>query len=45
VKPRDLRSNDKKVLALKKAYEQRYPTGFLVRQRGEDAPADKDKGP
>ena len=44
VKPRDLRSNDKKVLALKKAYEQRYPTGFLVRQRGEGAPADKDKG-
>lgn len=44
VKPRDLRSNDKKVLALKKAYEQRYPSGVLVRQRGEDAPADKDKG-
>jgi len=43
VKPRDLRSNDKKVLALKKAYEQRYSTGFLVRQRGEGAPADKDK--
>ena len=44
VKPRDLRSNDKKVLALKKSYEQRYPNGCLVRQRGERAPADKDKG-
>ncbi len=43
VKPRDLRSNDTKVLGLKKAYEQRYPNGYFVRQRGEDAPADKDK--
>ena len=35
VKPRDLRSNDTKVLALKKAYEQRYPNGYFVRRRGE----------
>jgi hypothetical protein len=43
VKPRDLRSNDKKVLALKRAYEQRYPNGYFVRQRGEVVNADKDK--
>ena len=43
VKPRDLRSNDKRVLNLKKLSEQRYPTGYLVTKRGEKAPADKDK--
>lgn len=43
VKPRDLRSNDRRVLNLKRAYEQKYPTGYFVRQRGEDRPADKDK--
>ena len=32
VKARDLRSNDKFVLALKKAYEQRYPAKILTRQ-------------
>jgi len=43
VKPRDLRSNDRRVLALKRAYEQRYPAGYLTTKRGEEAPADKDK--
>lgn len=43
VKPRDLRSNDKKVLALKKAFEQRYPDGAFLSKRGEVAPAGKDK--
>lgn len=35
VKARDLRSNDKAVLALKKAYEQFYPDGYFVTKRGE----------
>lgn len=43
VKPRDLRSNDKRVLNLKKLYEQRYPAGYFVTKRGEVPPADKDK--
>lgn len=43
VKPRDLRSNDKRVLALKKLYDQKYPRGYLITKRGEGAPADKDK--
>jgi hypothetical protein len=43
VKPRDLRSNDKRVLALKKLYEQKYPQGYLMTKRGEQAPANKDK--
>jgi AIPR protein len=43
VKPRDLRSNDRRVLSLKKAYEQKYPTGYFVSQRGETPPADRDK--
>lgn len=43
VKPRDLRSNDKRVLALKRLYEQRYPQGSLLTQRGLAAPASKDK--
>ncbi len=42
VKPRDLRSNDKRVLGLKKSYEQRYPRGYLITKRGEEAPADRD---
>ena len=44
VKPRDLRSNDKRVLALKKLYEQKYPQGCLTTKRGEQASANKDKG-
>ncbi len=35
VKARDLRSNDKSVLALKKAYENRYPDGYFKTKRGE----------
>ncbi len=42
VKPRDLRSNDKRVLALKKAYEGAYPSGYMITKRGEDRPADRD---
>ena len=37
VKARDLRSNDKYVLALKKSYEQRYTDGYFVTKRGEIA--------
>ena len=44
VKPRDLRSNDKRVLSLKKTFEQKYSIGYMLTQRGEIAPADKDKG-
>ena len=43
VKPRDLRSNDKRVLMLKKQFEQRYTNGYFVTKRGEQAPASKDK--
>jgi len=43
VKARDLRSNSKQVLKLKKAYEQQYPNGFFATKRGETVPADKDK--
>ena len=42
VKPRDLRSNDRRVLALKRLYEDKYPQGYFVTKRGEEAPADKD---
>jgi hypothetical protein len=35
VKARDLRSNDKAVLAMKKAYEMCYPDGYFVTKRGE----------
>lgn len=43
VKPRDLRSNDKRVLNLKRAFEQKYPSGYFITKRGETAPATKDK--
>jgi hypothetical protein len=43
VKARDLRSNDKRVLAIKKAYELKYPGGYFISKRGEVAPADRDK--
>lgn len=43
VKPRDLRSNDRRVLNLKKAYEHKYPQGYFVSKRGETPPADRDK--
>lgn len=35
VKARDLRSNDKAVLSMKKAYEQFYPKGYFITKRGE----------
>ena len=35
VKARDLRSNDKSVLAMKKAYELYYPDGLFITKRGE----------
>ena len=38
VKPRDLRSNDKHVLSLKRSYEQKFPTGYFVSKRGEVPP-------
>lgn len=37
VKARDLRSNDKCVLAMKKAYEQFYSDGYFITKRGEEA--------
>lgn len=43
VKPRDLRSNDKRVLALKKQFEQKYSNGYFITKRGEIPTADKDK--
>ena len=43
VKARDIRSNDKRVLAIKKAYELKYQTGYFITKRGEVAPADKNK--
>lgn len=43
VKPRDLRSNDKRVLNLKRAYEQKYPRGYFATKRGEVVAADLDQ--
>ena len=43
VKPRDLRSNDKRVLNFMRAYEQKFPQGYFITKRGETAPASKDK--
>jgi hypothetical protein len=44
IKPRDLRSNDKRVKYLKNAYQQKYPQGYLETKRGEKKlPANKDK--
>lgn len=37
VKARDLRSNDKYVLTMKKAYEQFYTDGYFITKRGEEA--------
>lgn len=36
VKARDLRSNDKAILAMKKSYEQYYTDGYFVTKRGEN---------
>lgn len=43
VKARDLRSNDKRILNLKRLYEQKYPNGYMITKRGEMAPPEKDK--
>ena len=43
VKPRDLRSNDRVMVGLKKAYEARFSNGFFITQRGVQRPADKDE--
>ena len=43
IKPRDLRSNDKRVLNIKRLFEQKYPTGYFITKRGESASADRDK--
>lgn len=43
VKPRDLRSNDKRVLNLKRLFEQKYPQGYFLTKRAEEAPAEKDR--
>ena len=43
VKPRDLRSNDKRVLNIMRAYEQKYSQGYFITKRGETPPAIKDK--
>lgn len=43
VKPRDLRSNDKRITALKTAYENAYRDGFLTTKRGQERPADRDE--
>lgn len=43
VKPRDLRSNDKRVLNIKKSFEQKYNNGYFITKRGEIPPASKDK--
>jgi hypothetical protein len=42
VKPRDLRSNDKVMVGLKRAYEARYCDGTILTKRGEERSADKD---
>jgi len=41
VKARDLRSNDKRVLSIKKAYELKYPSGYFISKRGEPVPPSK----
>lgn len=43
VKPRDLRSNDKRVLNLKRLFEQKFSQGYFITKRGEVPPSDKDK--
>ncbi len=42
VKPRDLRSNDKVMVGLKRAFEARFPDGYFSSKRGEERPADRD---
>jgi AIPR protein len=45
VKQRDLRSNDRMMVGLKKAFETRYPNGAFLTKRGEIAPEDQIKAP
>ncbi len=41
VKPRDLRSNDKRVLNIKRLFEQKYSQGYFKTKRGEINPPEK----
>lgn len=41
VKPRDLRSNDKHMIAIKKKYETAVAGGYFITKRGEERPASK----
>ena len=41
MKARDLRSNDRVMVGLKKAYETRFPDGMLLTKRGESPPASR----
>lgn len=43
VKPRDLRSNDRVMVGLKKAFETRYSDGMFMTKRGDVPPASKDQ--
>jgi hypothetical protein len=43
VKPRDLKSNDRIILSIKRAYEATYRDGLFMNQRGMEISGDKDK--
>ncbi len=43
VKTRDLRSNEKCILKLKKSFEQYFPDGYMITKRGEKAPQNKNR--
>jgi hypothetical protein len=43
VKARDLRSNDKVMVSLRRAFEARFPEGYFISKRGEERPADRDE--
>ena len=43
VKPRDLRSNDRRVLSMKRRFEQKFPNGCFLTKRGEVPAASCDK--
>ena len=43
VKPRDLKSNDRIMLSIKRAYESTYRDGLFINQRGIEIPGDKIK--
>lgn len=42
VKPRDLKSNDRIIVSLKRAYESMYPDGLFMNQRGMSVSGSKD---